>query len=177
MARYGRLLTDAQWEKIRPLLPPRLPRPRGGRPLAPERKVLEGILWILRSGARWQDMPEEFPSPSTCWRRLRDWEEQEVWLKIWRAFLGELNERQQINWSECFLDGSFAPAKKGAPGSARPSGARARSGWWWSTARVFLWESPPTRPRRRKSASPRKRSKPSASPGQDPDGPGAGPNA
>ncbi len=52
MARYGRLLTDAQWEKIRPLLPQRPPRPRGGRPPANDRKVLEGILWMLRSGAR-----------------------------------------------------------------------------------------------------------------------------
>ena len=86
MARYGRLLTDAQWEKIRPLLPRRRKRPQGGRPPADDRKVLEGILWILRSGARWCDLPEEFPSPSTCWRRLRDWEEQEIWLEIWRAF-------------------------------------------------------------------------------------------
>ena len=119
MARYGRLLTDAQWEKIRPLLPQRPPRPRGGRPPANDRKVLEGILWMLRSGARWQDLPEEFPSPSTCWRRLRDWEEQEVWLTIWRAFLGELNERQQLNWSEAFLDGSFAPAKKRGSGAGK----------------------------------------------------------
>ena len=63
MARYGRLLTDPQWEKIRPLLP-KAPRHRhGGRPRAPDRQVLEGILWILRSGARWQDLPEEFPHP------------------------------------------------------------------------------------------------------------------
>jgi transposase len=113
MARYGRLLTDAQWEKIRPLLPKRRKRPQGGRPPANDRKVLEGILWILRSGARWQDLPEEFPSPSTCWRRLRDWEEQGVWLTIWRAFLAELNQRGQLDWSESFLDGSFASAKKG----------------------------------------------------------------
>jgi len=78
--------------------------------------VLEGILWILRSGARWQDLPEKFPHPSTCWRRLRDWEERGVWLNIWRAFLSELNERQQLKWSESFLDGSFAPAKKGGCG-------------------------------------------------------------
>jgi transposase len=122
MARYGRLLTDAQWEKIRPLLSKRPKRPHGGRPRADDRKVLEGILWMLRSGARWQDLPEEFPSPATCWRRLRDWEEQEVWLEIWRAFLSELNERQQLNWSESFLDGSFAPAKKGATESEKPSG-------------------------------------------------------
>ena len=112
MARYGRLLTDAQWEKIRPLLPKRRKRPHGGRPPADDRKVLEGILWILRSGARWCDLPEEFPSPATCWRRLRDWEEQEVWLEIWRTFLSELNERQQLKWSESFMDSSFAPAKK-----------------------------------------------------------------
>ncbi len=66
MARYGRLLTDAQWEKIRPLLPRPRSRRRGGRPRASDRKVLEGILWILRSGVRWQDLPEEFPSPATC---------------------------------------------------------------------------------------------------------------
>jgi transposase len=62
MARYGRLLTDAQWEKVQPLLPRPRSRQRGGRPRASDRKVLEGILWILRSGARWQDLPEEFPS-------------------------------------------------------------------------------------------------------------------
>jgi transposase len=130
MARYGWLRTDAQWEKIRPLLPQRSPRPKGGRPPAPDRKVLEGILWMLRSGARWQDLPEEFPSPSTCWRRLRDGEEQEVWLTIWHGFLGKLNELQQLKWSESFLDGSFAPAKKGAAESAKPRGTRARSGWY-----------------------------------------------
>lgn len=161
MPRSGPLLSEAQWKKIEPLLP-RLPKSsRGGRPWADNRRVLEGILWILRSGARWQDLPEEYPHPSTCWRRLRDWEEQDIWLNIWRAFLGELNERQQLKWSESFVDGSFAPAKKGATKSAKPSGARGRSGWWWSTARVFLWESTWTLPPRRKSNSRKKRSPPS----------------
>ena len=159
MARYSRLLNDAQWGKIRPLLPQRPPRPRGGRPPSPDRKVLEGILWILRSGARWQDLPEEFPHPSTCWRRLRDWEEQGIWLAIWRAFLSELNERQQLKWSESFMDGSFAPAKKGAPRWAKPAGGKARSGWWWSTARVFLWETTFTLHPRRKSGWRRERSR------------------
>ena len=121
MARYGGLLADAQWEAIRSLLPKRRKRPHGGRPPADDRKVLEGILWILRSGARWCDLPVEFPSPSTCWRRLRDWEEQEVCLAIWRTFLSELNERQQLKWSESLMGGSFAPAKKGAAGSEKPS--------------------------------------------------------
>src|SRR2546426_2312312 len=77
MRRSSRLLTDAQWQKIEPLLPRRRRHRRGGRPPAANRRVLEGILWILRSGARWQDLPSEFPSPSTCWRRLRDWRSEE----------------------------------------------------------------------------------------------------
>ncbi|HXR17276.1 MAG TPA: IS5 family transposase [Terriglobales bacterium] len=114
MARSGPLLTEAQWKKIAPMLPKPPKQRKGGRPWIENRRVLEGILWILRSGARWQDLPEKYPHPSTCWRRLRDWDEQGVWLNIWRAFLSELNERQQLKWSESFLDGSFAPAKKGA---------------------------------------------------------------
>lgn len=158
MPRFGPLLSEAQWKKIEPLLPPPPKQPRGGRPWTGNRRVLEGILWILRSGAPWKYLPKEYPHPSTCWRRLRDWEEQDIWLKIWRTFLGELNERQQLKWSESFVDGSFAPAKKGATKSAKPSGARGRSGWWWSTARVFLWESTWTLHPRRKSDSRRKHS-------------------
>ena len=130
MARSGALLTEAQWQKIAPLLPKPPKQRKGGRPWIQNRRVLEGILWILRSGARWQDLPEKFPHPSTCWRRLRDWEERGVWLNIWRTFLSELNQRQQLKWSESFLDGSFASAKKGAAESEKPSGARGRSGWY-----------------------------------------------
>ena len=102
---------------------------------------------------------EKYPHPSTCWRRLRDWEEQGVWLQIWRAFLSELNQRQQLKWSESFLDGSFAPAKKGALKSGKPSGARGRSGWWWSTAAEFLWGTTFVLRPRRKSGSQRRRSR------------------
>jgi len=69
---------------------------------------------------RWQDLPGDFPHPSTCWRR-RDGEEQGVWLNIWRAFLSELNERQQVNWSESFRDSRFAPAKKRGLGVGKTS--------------------------------------------------------
>jgi transposase len=143
-------LTHKQWQRIEPLLPKLRKTKRGGRPWAENRAVLEGILWILRTGARWKDLPSEYPSPSTCWRRLKLWEEQDVWLDIWRAFLATLDERKQLKWSEAFIDGSFAPAKKGAKGSGKRSAGRARSGWWWSTAKVFLWESTWTlRPRRK----------------------------
>lgn len=105
-------LTDEQWKKIEPLLPKPKTSRRGGRPWADNRNVFEGILWILRTGAPWADLPKRYSSPSTCWRRLRQWEEQGVWLKIWRAFLAELDEQGQWDWAEAFVDGSFAPAKK-----------------------------------------------------------------
>ena len=124
-----------------------------GRPRCPDRDVLEGVFWVLKTGARWRDLPAHLPSASTCWRRLRDWEERGVWDKLWRRFIRMLDERGTLDWEESFIDGSFAPAKKGGSASARPSVARAQSGWWWRTARVFLWEAPWRLRRPRKSGS------------------------
>lgn len=144
------LLTDEQWALIEPLLPQPEPSPKGGRKRIDNRRVLEGILWILRTGARWQDLPEIYPSPSTCWRRLRDWEEQEVWVEIWRTFLADLDEAGWLDWEEAFVDATFIPAKKGAQRSGKRNAARERSAWWWQTAREFLWASGQLRPRRRR---------------------------
>lgn len=116
MARSKRELTDAQWNKIEPLLPEIKPSRRGGRKRINNRDVFEGILWVLRSGARWKDLPEEYPSPSTCWRRLQEWEENDVWLDAWRAFLSELDDLGQLDWHEVFADGTFSSAKKGFRG-------------------------------------------------------------
>jgi len=157
MARKRIKLTDEQWNKIEPLLPPLPQSKRGGRPWISNRDVIDGILWVLKTGARWRDLPREYPSPSTCWRRLSLWEEDGTWLRMWRAYLSELDVDGRIDWEECFIDGTFSPAKKGALKSAKPSGARARSAWWWSTARVYLWEFPLPRPHQRKSSSRRKR--------------------
>lgn len=103
-------LRDDQWEWIAPLLPTHKSR---GRPRADDRKTLSGILWVLRSGARWKDMPREYGSPSTCHRRLQEWEQQGVWEHIWLRFLSTLDEEGKLDWSQSFLDGSFVPAKKG----------------------------------------------------------------
>ena len=141
MKKRQKLLTDEQWKLIEPLLPkPKRRRDKRGRPPAPNRACLEGILWVLQTGAAWRFLPDEFPSPSTCWRRLQQWQEQGIWLNAWRTLLGALDERGLLKWDETFLDGSFAPAKKGAPQSAKPSVARGRSGWYWSTVKVFRWE-------------------------------------
>jgi len=159
------LLTDAQWSLIEPLLPePRRRRDNRGRPWASNRDCLEGILWVLWTGAAWRFLPDKYPSPATCWRRLKQWEEQDVWLDAWRTLLGALDGAGLLRWDEAFLDGSFAPAKKGALRSVNPSAARERSGWYWSTVKVFRWEFGLKVPLREKLRLRKPRSKKSASP-------------
>ena len=164
-------LTDEQWRKIEPLIPKKPIGPKGGRPRANDRLVFEGILWILRTGARWKDLPERYPNPSTCWRRLREWYETDVLKDMWRAFLSELDHEGILAWDEVFVDASFFPAKKGVRESGRPSGERDRSPWYWSMARVFLSEAIPTVPRRLRSRSLIRLLERSESPNEDLDDP------
>ena len=148
-----RKLTQQQWEAIRVHLPPPKTSPRGGRPRVDDRRCLEGILWILWTGCQGSELPRRYGSASTCWRRLKHWEESGILLKLWRAFLAQLNDQQKIRWDECFVDGSFVPAKKGGPKSGKRNVARVRSGWFWSMARVLRWEHTWRRRPRRKSPS------------------------
>jgi transposase len=117
-------LTDQQWTVIEPLLPKR--RRGAGRPRADDRKTLHGILHVLRTGCPWEDLPREYGSPVTCWRRLQQWSDNGIWERIWRALLSELDAQSKLEWAQAFLDGSFVPAEKGAPASVRPKSARAR---------------------------------------------------
>ena len=141
-------LSNEQWVAMENLLPGARRKRGRGRPAADNRACVEGILWVLRVGARWRDLPPQYPSPSTCWRRLRQWEETGVWLKAWRALLGTLDQRGLVRWEECFLDATFFPAKKGASQSVRRSAARAQNAWYWPMARVFLSEFAWRLPRR-----------------------------
>ena len=148
-------VSDRKWAKIEPLLPRQREHPQGGRPRISDRRCFEGILWILRTGAQWNELPKVYGSGSTCWRRLRDWEEAGILLKLWRAFLTDLDDREKLKWDRCFMDGSFAPAKKGAEKSEKRRKERVQSGWFWSMARVLRWEHDYRRLPRQRSGSPR----------------------
>ncbi len=114
MKRRRKLLTDEQWELIEPLFPrPRRRPDQPGRPPAPNRACFEDILWILQTGAAWRFLPDEFPSPSTCWRRLQQWQEQGVWLDAWRALLGGLDEEGLLRWDENVPRRQFCSSEKG----------------------------------------------------------------
>ena len=142
MAR-GEELTKEQWTLLEGLLP-ELPRRADGRgrPWRGQREVLNGVLWILRSGARWQDLPERFPPYQTCHRRYQSWVRSGALRDILEVLAEDLRGRGQIDLSECFIDGTFIVAKKGGQPWVPPSGAKARSSWCWQTLLVFL--SPPT---------------------------------
>jgi transposase len=120
-------LNDEQWNLIADLFPHPPMTTAGGRPRVPPRACLEGVLWILVSGARWKDLPERYPSPSTCWRRLKEWTESGVFCEAWKRLLGRLDALGGIDWEEAIGDGTFSPGKKGAPRSATPRRAKAPS--------------------------------------------------
>src|SRR5215831_12386832 len=114
-----RVLTDEQWERVAPHLPKHPPSSLGGRPRSDDRECLEGILWLLRTGARWQDIPVDLPSGSTCWRRLQEWAGDGVLPKIQAALLEELAELGKLDLRELLADATFIRAKKGAKRSAK----------------------------------------------------------
>ena len=108
-------ITNEQWQRIAEFIPEPKARPgHSGRPPQDARSVLNGILWILRTGAPWKDLPERYPPRSTCHRRFQQWIRLGVFDKILTALAEDLRDRGGIDLSEGFIDGTFAPAKKGA---------------------------------------------------------------
>lgn len=132
-------LTEEQWEIVAPHLP-ELPRRADGRgrPWRSSREVLDGILWILRTGAPWKDLPDRYPPYQTCHRRLQQWARDGTMAKVLRALAEDLESRGGIDLSEAFVDGTFVPARKGGSVSGKPSAARGPRSWQSQTALVFL---------------------------------------
>ena len=140
------ILDDELWAVIAPLFPPDPPRPKGGRPRVPHRAVLTGILFVLRTGIPWEDLPQKLGCGSgmTCWRRLRDWQAAGIWERIHQMLLGRLSERGAIDWSRAALDSTSVPAKKGATRPARTrriEANRALNTISWSKLKAFRWRS------------------------------------
>lgn len=121
------LVSDDLWAIVSPLLPTEPPKPKGGRPRVPDRACLTGIIFVLKTGIGWEDLPVEMGCGSgvTCWRRLRDWQAAGVWDRLHQALLDRLGAADRIDWSRACVDSASIPAKRGATPSARtpPIGA------------------------------------------------------
>jgi transposase len=132
-------LTNEQWTRIEPLVSSPTPKRDGrGRPARDPREVLNGILWILRTGAPWKDVPQRYPPYQTCHRRFQQWVRQGVFKRVLLELAEDLYERGGIDIREAFIDGSFSPAKKGVLLSARRDAAKAPRSWPLQTFLVFL---------------------------------------
>ncbi|MBZ0172576.1 MAG: IS5 family transposase [Phycisphaerales bacterium] len=109
-----RLVTDELWKRAEPLIPKPPPDPRGGRPRADDRLCLAGIVFVLKTGIQWGELPGELGvSGSTCWRRLRDWKEAGVWDRLLEELLAELNAHGRLDLSLAVVDSASVRALKG----------------------------------------------------------------
>ena len=145
-------LTEEQWAIIEPLLPKPVKRADGkGRPRVDDRTILNGILWVMRTGAPWHDIPNRYPPYQTYHRRFQEWVKTGTFETILRKLAQDVKDRGDLDLTECFIDGTFVMAKKGAQGWEKPSGAKVQSSWQWQMALVFLSPYPLEVLRRMKS--------------------------
>jgi transposase len=118
------LVPDELWEVVEPLLPRRRVRrgkDRGGRPPVDDRAALGGVLFVLRTGIPWEDLPREMGCGSgmTCWRRLRDWHRAGVFARLHAALLARLNAAGKLDWSRLLADSASVRAVFGGRRPAR----------------------------------------------------------
>ena len=104
-------LTDREWEFIKPLLPPKAPT---GRPRADDRRTINAILYVLTTGCKWEDIPKEYGSYSTAWRRLKRWQEEGIWIRIIQSLRDKAYTDGKISLESTSIDSKTVAAKKGA---------------------------------------------------------------
>ena len=132
-------LTDKQWSRLEPVILQSMCHKdsRGRKPRDP-REVLNGILWVLRTGAPWKDLPDRYPPHQTCHRRFQQWVNAGIFRRIVEELAADLHERGGMDIREAFIDGSFVPAKKGGLPSVGQSVAKGAGSWQLRTLPVFL---------------------------------------
>lgn len=103
-------LTDVEWKLIEPLLPtPALT----GRPRADDRTTLNGVFYVLTTGCKWEDMPEKYGSYVTAWRRMKRWQEEDVWDRIFQSLQDNAYRAGLISIDSVSVDSKIVVAKKG----------------------------------------------------------------
>jgi putative transposase len=119
---------EALWNLISHLIPRESPKPLGGRPRVPDRVVLAGILYRLRTGCQWKALPSQFGSGSTCHRRFSEWTASGLFERIMQAVLEHYDAEVQIDWEWCSMDSATVKAPKGGDDTGPNPTDRAKSG-------------------------------------------------
>jgi transposase len=110
-------LTNAQWERLQPLLPPQ--KPKIGHPAHDHRRIVNGILWILRTGAPWRDVPERYGPWSTVANRCYRWRKAGIWERLFAAVQTQADADGKINWEVHYVDGTTVRAHQHAAGAKK----------------------------------------------------------
>lgn len=110
-------LSDEQWARLAPLLPPE--KPRTGRPNKDHRTVLNGILWVLRTGAPWRDLPERYGPWTTVYSRFRRWQQAGVWERILAELQADAAHDNGVDGSVTLIDSSSVRAHQHAAGGRK----------------------------------------------------------
>ncbi len=121
MGRYD--LSDEEWAVLQPLLPPERSG-KAGHPYRSHREVLNGIFWILRSGAPWRDLPERYGPWSTVCDRFRRWRNRGLFEKMLNALQARARRAERIDFDFSAVDGSTIRAHKSAAGARKKRGSR-----------------------------------------------------
>jgi transposase len=95
---------DKLWDEIVSVLPKEKPDNAVGRPIVPYRKVMDGLMYVLRTGCQWKMLPREYGSGSTCHRRFQEWVKLDVFKKVWVRLLKEYDNKKGIKWNWQSLD-------------------------------------------------------------------------
>lgn len=118
-----RELSDTQWNQLEPHLPPQ--KPDVGRPNKEHRRIIDGILWVLRTGAPWRDLPEAFGPWQTVYSRFRRWCENGTWQRIYDELQEEADQNGDLDWLVHFVDSSIVRAHQHSAGAPK-KGAKTR---------------------------------------------------
>src|SRR5438445_2883544 len=113
MARHA--MSDRPWERVSPLLPPQ--QPATGRPNKDHRTVISGMLWLLRTGAPWRDLPERYGSWKTVSSRFYRWQQKGVWDRIFAKAQQLSDAAGEIGWEVHYVDGTVVRAHQHAAGA------------------------------------------------------------
>lgn len=134
MGRYD--LTDAQWERLEPHLPPE--KPWTGRPNHSHRRMINGMLWIARTGAPWRDLPKRYGAFGTVASRFYRWRRAGIWQRILEALQARADRQGRVDWSLHFVDSTIVRAHQHAAGARKASGEKGGSTARRSAARAVV---------------------------------------
>jgi transposase len=110
-------LSNEQWEKLKPLLPPQ--KPKTGKPNHDHRQVVNGILWILRTGAPWRDLPERYGKWESVATRFYRWQKAKIWNQVLERLQAEADKQGRLDWAVHYVDGTVVRAHQHAAGGKK----------------------------------------------------------